>query len=151
MPRPCKCRRICSVPRITRFDAAGEPHSEPVTIGLDELEVLRLLDRENLSQQQCAVRMQVSRPTVARMYENVRKKLAEALTEGKASTLPEAISRFARNLGRSAGECGIAVIEKSIRPSWTTKGGNKMNILILGGVAARHQNRRQAQTLRTGA
>ena len=38
MPRPCKCRRICSVPRITRFDAAGEPHSEPVTIGLDELE-----------------------------------------------------------------------------------------------------------------
>ena len=84
MPRPCKCRRICSVPRITRFDAAGEPHSEPVTIGLDELEVLRLLDRENLSQQQCAVRMQVSRPTVARMYENVRKKLAEALTEGKS-------------------------------------------------------------------
>ena len=84
MPRPCKCRRICSVPRITRFVAAGEPHSEPVTIGLDELEVLRLLDRENLSQQQCAVRMQVSRPTVARMYENVRKKLAEALTEGKS-------------------------------------------------------------------
>ena len=84
MPRPCKCRRICSVPRITRFDAAGEPHSEPVTIGLDELEVLRLLDRENLSQQQCAVRMQVSRPTVARMYENVRKRLAEALTEGKS-------------------------------------------------------------------
>ena len=84
MPRPCKCRRICSVPRITRFDAAGEPHSEPVTIGLDELEVLRLLDRENLSQQQCAARMQASRPTVARMYENVRKKLAEALTEGKS-------------------------------------------------------------------
>ena len=84
MPRPCKCRRICSVPRITRFDAAGEPHSEPVTIGLDELEVLRLLDRENLSQQQCAARMQVSRPTAARMYENVRKKLAEALTEGKS-------------------------------------------------------------------
>ena len=84
MPRPCKCRRICSVPRITSFDAAGEPHSEPVTIGLDELEVLRLLDRENLSQQQCAARMQVSRPTVARMYENVRKKLAEALTEGKS-------------------------------------------------------------------
>ena len=42
------------------------------------------MDRENLSQQQCAVRMQVSRPTVARMYENVRKKLAEALTEGKS-------------------------------------------------------------------
>ena len=84
MPRPCKCRRICSVPRITRFDAAGEPHSEPVTIGLDELEVLRLLDRENLSQQQCAARMQVSRATVARMYQNVRKKLAEALTEGKS-------------------------------------------------------------------
>ena len=71
MPRPCKCRRICSVPRITRFDAAGEPHSEPVTIGLDELEVLRLLDRENLSQQQCAVRMQVSRekhPPCRRRY-----------------------------------------------------------------------------------
>lgn len=42
------------------------------------------MDRENLSQQQCATRMQVSRPTVARMYENVRKKLAEALTEGKS-------------------------------------------------------------------
>lgn len=105
MPRPCKCRRICSVPRITRFDAAGEPHSEPVTIGLDELEVLRLLDRENLSQQQCAVRMQVSRPTVARMYENVRKKLAEALTEGKKH--PPCRRRYPGLHGTSAGVRGV--------------------------------------------
>ncbi|HJD24765.1 MAG TPA: DUF134 domain-containing protein [Firmicutes bacterium] len=86
MARPRKCRCICSLPRVTAFDPAGrgtERTLPPVTIGYDEYEVLRLLDRERLSQQECAKKMQISRPTVARMYESVRGKLAQALTEGR--------------------------------------------------------------------
>ena len=83
MARPNKCRCICSKPKVTRFvPAAAEPR-EPVTIGFDEYEVVRLLDYVHLSQQQCAEKMNISRTTVTRMYENVRSKIAQALVQGR--------------------------------------------------------------------
>ncbi len=56
---------------------------ETVVLGYDEYEVLRLLDYEGFSQVMCAQRMDVSRTTVTRMYENARKKVADALVNGK--------------------------------------------------------------------
>lgn len=96
MARPQKCRCICSMPKTTCFEPVEVPVSAErqsvgggvdsagqVNIGFDEYETLRLIDYEYFSQQQCAERMQVSRATVARMYENARRKVAEALVKGK--------------------------------------------------------------------
>ena len=52
-------------------------------LGYDEYEVVRLLDYEGLSQEQCAEKMAVSRPTVTRMYEDARRKIADALVNGR--------------------------------------------------------------------
>ena len=42
-----------------------------------------MLDYAKLTQEECAKKMQVSRPTVTRMYETVREKIADALVNGK--------------------------------------------------------------------
>lgn len=83
MARPYKCRCICSKPKITRFVPAAGTSQEPVVIGFDEYEVVRLLDYVHLSQQQCAKKMNISRTTVTRMYESVRSKIAQALVQGQ--------------------------------------------------------------------
>ena len=82
MARPQKCRYICSKPKVTRFFPDLE-EAGSVIIGYDEYEVIRLLDYVRLTQEECARKMQVSRPTVTRMYEAVRQKIADALVNGK--------------------------------------------------------------------
>lgn len=49
---------------------------------LDEYETVRLMDREGLTQAQCAERMAVARTTVQAIYAAARKKLARCLTDG---------------------------------------------------------------------
>ena len=84
MSRPEKCRRICSHPQVCHYAPATAPSQGEVVLGFDEYECIRLIDRDGHSQQDCAEKMEVSRSTVARIYENARKKLAQALTEGKS-------------------------------------------------------------------
>ena len=50
---------------------------------LDEYEAIRLMDLENLQQEQAAAQMGVARTTVQAVYDRARKKLAEALVQGK--------------------------------------------------------------------
>ncbi len=57
---------------------------EQIVISRDELEALRLCDRDDLTQEQAGKRMEVSRGTVQRILAAARKKVARALTEGKA-------------------------------------------------------------------
>lgn len=83
MARPQKCRMICSKPRATCFEPKGIRSGEPVVMGYDEYETVRLLDFERFSQEQCAARMRVSRPTVTRMYDSARRKMAEALVSAR--------------------------------------------------------------------
>jgi len=51
---------------------------------VDELEALRLADKEGMYQEHAAERMNISRPTFGRIVETARRKVAEALVEGKA-------------------------------------------------------------------
>lgn len=51
---------------------------------LEETEAIRLKDIEDLDQAACAERMNVSRPTVQRILESARKKISDALLNGKA-------------------------------------------------------------------
>ena len=62
-----------------------QPFSEepPIIIEPAELEALRLVDLEGLSQEEAGARMGVSRGTVWRLLQEARRKAAQALTEGR--------------------------------------------------------------------
>lgn len=62
-------------------DSVKDP--EPVSIEPAELECLRLVDLEGLSQEEAGTRMGVSRGTIWRLLQSARKKVARALTEGR--------------------------------------------------------------------
>ncbi|MGQ9800527.1 MAG: DUF134 domain-containing protein [Candidatus Saccharicenans sp.] len=85
MPRPFCQRRIGWRPGISRFLPEGQEaqYAEVITLRLDELEAIRLADLDGLYQEQAAEKMGVSRPTFARILESGRKKVAEALINGK--------------------------------------------------------------------
>ena len=81
MPRPCKKRRICAEPSCGCFGPRGtdNPTRPVVRMTLDEFESIRLIDWEGLTQEQCAVRMDVARTTAQAIYGSARQKLAEFL------------------------------------------------------------------------
>lgn len=84
MPRPRKCRRVCRLPENPGFDPLTPgSRKEPVILNVDEFETLRLIDREGLSQEDCGAYMDVARTTVQQIYTSARKKIADALTEGR--------------------------------------------------------------------
>ena len=83
MPRPPRCRRICSAPRVERFCPCDGAESAPILLTLDEYEVIRLVDLKQQTHEQCAAQMDISRSTVQEIYENARRKLAACLVYGK--------------------------------------------------------------------
>ena len=84
MPRPIKCRKVEFIPERTYFKPHGVENPLEYLLKLEELEAMRLKDIENLSQEEAAVLMQVSRQTFQNIIDSARKKVALALTEGKA-------------------------------------------------------------------
>ena len=81
MPRPRKCRRVCTMPRYTSFGPEDGRHGS-VQMMVDEFETVRLIDLEGLTQEQCADQMDVARTTVQAIYASARKKLAECIVGG---------------------------------------------------------------------
>ena len=57
---------------------------QEVSLGLDELEALRLADLENLSHEEVGEMMKVSRATAGRILAEARRKTATALVHGWA-------------------------------------------------------------------
>ena len=120
MPRPFCPRRVGFVPGVTYFKPAGVPMCElnEVVVTLDELEALRLADLEGRYQEQAAEQMKISRPTFARVVESARKKVADALINGKAlrmeggpviQDVPDAMPSpggWGRGRGRHGRGCG---------------------------------------------
>ena len=86
MPRPTKWRRVSFVPKATYFKPVGIPlHMlEELRLSIEEAEAIRLKDMNGLEQEQCAERMNISRPTFQRVLISARRKLADALINGKA-------------------------------------------------------------------
>lgn len=74
------------MPGVTYFKPAGIPMRmlDEVCLSVEEAEALRLKDLEDLDQEQCAERMNISRPTFQRVLESARKKVADVLLNGKA-------------------------------------------------------------------
>lgn len=87
MARPQKQRCICSLPRVAGFSPRGCEETGRINLTYDEYEVLRLLDHVLMTQEQCAQRMQISRSTVTRIYDEARRKMADMLVSGKALTI----------------------------------------------------------------
>ena len=87
MARPQKQRCICSIPRVTGFSPQGCEASGSINLTYDEYEVIRLLDYMQMTQEQCAYRMGISRPTVTRIYEEARRKIADMLVNGRALSI----------------------------------------------------------------
>lgn len=83
MPRPKKCRRVCSLPQSQGFAPIGRPGHGAVQLSVDEYEALRLIDLEGLTHEQCAAQMDVARTTVTGIYESARRKIADALVNGR--------------------------------------------------------------------
>ena len=83
MPRPVRCRRIERLPVYRSFSPDDISTEESIRMTVDEYEALRLLDDEGLTQETCAVRMNISRTTVTAIYDSARKKVADALVHGK--------------------------------------------------------------------
>ncbi len=89
MPRPCCPRHIEFTPCAAYFKPAGIPARllEEAVLTLDGLEAMRLADFNGLHQKQAATKMKISRPTFARIVEEARRKVTDALIHGKALRL----------------------------------------------------------------
>lgn len=83
MARPSRCRRICIEPVYDSFAPCCGAQGGTVTLSVDEYEVLRLIDYEKKTHEQCAGQMEVSRTTITEMYEKARFKVADCIVNGK--------------------------------------------------------------------
>ena len=85
MPRPKQDRKISIPPLMKGFKPFGIPRRMLSSVSLlyDEYEAIRLLDYEGMNQDQAAVQMNVSRPTLTRIYEKPVKPLHRHLSKVK--------------------------------------------------------------------
>lgn len=86
MVRPRRFRRVEWEPGVTYFKPAGIPKYklEEVVLTVVESEAIRLKDVEGLDQADAAEKMQISQPTFHRLIIEARKKIADAIINGKA-------------------------------------------------------------------
>jgi len=73
---------------------------QTVHLSLEELESMRLKDLEGLEQEDCAQQMRISRPTFHRVLESARRKLTDALINGKAIQIEGGNFELAQRLFR---------------------------------------------------
>jgi len=94
MPRPVKWRRVEYIPENRYFAPCPKgkcgccfEEIEEVQIKIEELEAMRFKDIEGLTQEECAVRMQISRQTFQNVIDEARKKVVTALIGNRAITI----------------------------------------------------------------
>ena len=83
-PKPRFISRPSTPLSFIPIDEYGHPiPGVPVELQPDELEALRLVYAEGLSQEEAAAQMKVSRGTLWRLLSSARRKVAEALSQGR--------------------------------------------------------------------
>jgi predicted DNA-binding protein (UPF0251 family) len=84
--RPKCPRRVEHTPEVIYFKPRGVPlrELEVIFLAVEELEALRLVDIEGLTQEDAAYQMGISRRSFWEDLQSARKKVAIALTSGKA-------------------------------------------------------------------
>ena len=86
MPRPCNRRRIRGRPNSSYFKPAGIRmiELEESVLTMPEFEAIRLVDLNEVEQKKAGKQMQVSQSTLSRILKTGRKKIADAIVNGKA-------------------------------------------------------------------
>jgi predicted DNA-binding protein (UPF0251 family) len=74
IPHPAKAQKFIPKPST---------NAKPITLEPAELEAIRLVDLEGLSQEQAGTKMGVSRGTIWRLVKSARRKVVQAITEGR--------------------------------------------------------------------
>ena len=74
---------INHLPSAREFTPTPRGDGPPIQLEPAELEALRLVDLEDLSQEEAGERMGVSRGTVWRLLQEARRKVVQALIEGR--------------------------------------------------------------------
>ena len=86
MPRPCIRRRVRGRPNSSYFKPAGIKmiHLKEAVLTMPEFEAIRLVDLNEIPQEKAGKQMQVSQSTLSRTLKTGRKKIADAIVNGKA-------------------------------------------------------------------
>jgi uncharacterized protein len=86
MSRPRMMRRIRGRPNSSYFKPAGIRmiDLEETEISMEEFEAIRLVDFEEVPQEEAGRKMNISQPTLSRILKTGRKKIADAIVSGKA-------------------------------------------------------------------
>ncbi len=108
MPRPCKNRKINGLFNSDCYKPNGIPLSmlTQIDLSIDELEALRLADLENMYQDAAAEEMGVSRQTFGNIVKRARKKVADALINGKALKIISRGASYSDSI-RCCRNCGV--------------------------------------------
>lgn len=85
MGRNKKVRMVELPPTMIGYSPFGIQNNkeENVVLNIDEYETIRLIDYLHLKQVEAAKQMNISRPTLTRIYDKARSKIATAFVEGK--------------------------------------------------------------------
>lgn len=81
--RPFSELFLSSKPYVKEFFPRPCLSPTPIELTYPEYEVIKLIDQDDLTQEEVAKRMGTSRGTVWRLYQSGRKKLAQALIESR--------------------------------------------------------------------
>ena len=87
--RPTQCRRVTGEPPVGVYKPAGQPlrELELISVSLDELEAIKLVDLEGLYHETAGARMGISRATLGRILASAHRKVAQALVSGQALSI----------------------------------------------------------------
>ncbi len=107
MSRPKKERVVYQPPLHADFKPVGvqRQNLEPLPLGLDEFEAIRLADYLGMDHAEAAAEMEISRSTFTRLIEKARRKIAKFLVEGKHLHIEGGNIHFRGNLIRCH-DCG---------------------------------------------
>lgn len=86
MPRPKKKRKVTHPPKMLGFRPFGIRFNdtEHIIMQYEEYEAVRLVIYDKLAQDAAAKKMEVSRPTLTRIYNSALQKMGQAFVEGKS-------------------------------------------------------------------